>query len=99
MLTHKQIAGVQRYMLSNIQIKKREFGPEIKVKIKYRSESIMVVGESCYLRHVTVLIYPSQKKSPLSVVSVKNIIFYFVLKQFTELLKIFYFFTFNMVRF
>ena len=68
-------------------------------KNKYRNESIVVVGESCYLRHVTVLIYPSQKKSPLSVVSVKNIIFYFVLQQFAELLKIFYFFTFNMVRF
>ena len=39
----------------------------------------MVDGESCYLRHVTVLIYPSQKKSTLSVVSVKNIIFCFVL--------------------
>ena len=81
MLTHKQIAGVQRYMLSNIKIKKREYGPEIKVKKnKYGNESIVVVGESCYLRHVTVLIYPSQKKSPLSVVSVKNIIFYFVLQ-------------------
>ena len=92
MLTHKQIAGVQRNTISNIQIKKREYSPKIKVKkIKYRNESIMVDGESCYLRHVTVLIYPSQKKSPLSVISVKNIILYFVLQQFNELLKIFNF--------